>query len=51
MDVKETRKLSSLVIYSYQKTEHLERGCSVLTMYVKGVPFVNRRYTEGVPSL
>ena len=25
MDVKETRKLSSLVIHSYQKTEHLKQ--------------------------
>ena len=39
MDVKETRKLSGKINTVFE------------TRYVKGVPFVNRRYKEWVPFL
>ena len=55
MDVKETRKLPGLVIYSLKKTLHLQQlkglESSKQGMYVKGVTFVNRKYTKGVPFL
>ena len=47
MAVKKSRKRSGFVIYSLLKDSAfavVERGASFLTRYVKGVPFVNRRY-------
>jgi len=45
---KKSRKRSGFVIYSYLKDSAfaaVERGADFLTRHVKGVPFVNRRYT------
>ena len=46
------RKRSIFVIDSYLNGSAftaLKRDAKFLTKYVKGVPFVNRRYTKGVP--
>ena len=54
MAVKEPRKLSGFVIYSYLKESAftaVKRDAMLQTRSVKGVPFVNRRYTKGVPFL
>ena len=54
MDVKEPRKLSGFVIYSYLKESAftaVKRDAKLQTRSVKGVPFVNRRYTKGLPFL
>ena len=52
--VKKSIKRSRFVIYSYFKDSAftaVKRDVKFLTMYVKGVPFVNRSYTKGVPFL
>ena len=49
---KKTRKIPSLVIDSYLKDgafTAVKRDATFYTRYVKGVPFVNRRHTSGVP--
>ena len=54
MAVKEPRKLSGFVIYSYLKESAftaVKRDAKLQTRSVKGVPFVNRRYTKGLPFL
>ena len=46
------RKRSIFVIDSYLNGSvftALKKDAKFLTKYVKGVPFVNRRYTKGVP--
>ena len=46
------RKRSIFVIDSYLNGSEftaLKRDAKFLTKYAKGVPFVNRRYTKGVP--
>ena len=42
-------KHSGFVIYSYLKDSAFKRDTKLLTRFVKGVPFVNRRYRKGVP--
>ena len=53
--VKKSIKRSRFVIYSYFKdsayTASVKRDVKFLTMYVKGVPFVNGRYTKEEPFL
>ena len=47
-----SRKRSIFVIDSYLKDSAftaVKRGAKFQTRYVTGVPFVNRRYTKGVP--
>ena len=54
MAVKKSRKRSGFVIFSYLKVRqpHLtpgKRDVKFQSKYVKGVPFVNKRYTKGEP--
>lgn len=53
MAVKKPRRRSSLRFIQILERVHLHqfKGCKVLTMYVEGKPFVNKRYTKGVPFL
>ena len=49
-----SRKRSIFAIDSYLKHcafTAVKRDTKFLTRYVKGIPFVNRSYTKGVPSL
>ena len=50
--ISESRKRSNFVIDSYLKDSEftaVKRDAKFWTRCVKGVPFVNRRYTKGVP--
>ena len=54
MAVKKSRKRCGFVIFSYLKVRqpHLtpgKRDVKFQSKYVKGVPFVNKRYTKGEP--
>ena len=52
--LKKLRKSPGFVIDSYLKDSvftAVKRDEKFLTRYVKGVPFVNRRYTKGVSFL
>ena len=53
MVVKKSTKDSGLVIYSQLKNgafTAVKRNAAFYTKDVKGVPFVNKRYTRGIPS-
>ena len=54
MTVKKLRTCSGFVIYSYLKDSAftaVKRDDKVKIRFVKGAPFVNRKYTKGVPFL
>ena len=53
MAVKTSRRRSSLRFIQIVERVHLHqlKDTKFLTMYVEGKPFVNRRYTKGVPFL
>ena len=50
MAVKKSRRRSGFVIYSYSKDSTfttVKRGAEFWTTHMKGIPFVNRKYTKG----
>ena len=54
MIVKKSRKRSGFVIYSFFKDSAftaIKREENALTRYVKGVAFINKRHTKGLPFL